>query len=56
MHTRNDDVNPNALGFTDRYIQVLVNRGGRSFSDETRTGSCTAPPRGHRLPNREAPP
>ena len=37
MHTRNDDVNPNALGFTGRYIQVLVNTGDGSFVDETPT-------------------
>ena len=36
-HTRNNDVDPRALPFTGRYIQVLMNRRGESFSDETRT-------------------
>ena len=36
-HTRNNDVDPNALPFTGRYIQVLINRRGESFGDETRT-------------------
>ena len=35
MHER--DGLPNVLPFTGRYIQVLVNHGGTSFSDETST-------------------
>ena len=35
MHQRNDEALPNVLPFTGRYLQVLINRGGRSFSDET---------------------
>ena len=49
VHTRDDGTLPNALPFTGRYIQVLVNRGGRSFGDETlaRMGdqSATTPER-----------
>ena len=43
MHTRNDDVDPDALAWTGRYIEVLVNRrvplpgGGIWFGDETET-------------------
>ena len=43
MNTRNDDVDPDALAWTGRYIQVLVNRrvplpgGGVWFGDETDT-------------------
>ena len=43
MNTRNDDVDPDALAWTGRYIQVLVNRrvplpgGGVWFGDETNT-------------------
>ena len=43
MNTRNDDVDPDALAWTGRYIQVLVNRrvplpgGGIWFGDETET-------------------
>ncbi|MCY4509248.1 MAG: FG-GAP-like repeat-containing protein, partial [Acidobacteria bacterium] len=33
-HMRNDDSLPN-VPYTGRYIQVLVNRGGMSFADET---------------------
>ena len=54
MHTRNDDVDPNALAWTGRYIQVLVNRRGRSFGDETRTWIGTqGATRPQRQPNRE---
>ena len=35
VQTRNDDALPNVLPFTGRYIQVLVNRDGTSFVDET---------------------
>ena len=35
VHTRNDDALPN-LPFTGRYVQVLVNRRGAGFVDETR--------------------
>ena len=35
VHTRNDDALPNVLPFTGRYVQVLVNRDGTSFVDET---------------------
>ena len=49
LHDRNDDTFPNVLYFTGRYIQVLVNRGGSSFDDETpgRMGdqSATTPER-----------
>lgn len=43
MNTRNDDADPDALAWTGRYIQVLVNRrvplpgGGVWFGDETET-------------------
>ena len=59
VHARNDDTLPNAIlpnailpnviPFTGRYVQVLVNRGGTSFVDETpaRMGdqSATTPER-----------
>ena len=49
LHDRNDDTFPNVIYFTGRYIQVLVNRGGMSFDDETaaRMGdqSATTPER-----------
>ena len=49
MHERNDDTLANVIPFTGRYIQVLVNRGGTSFGDETRTRmgdqSATTPER-----------
>ena len=54
VHERNDDTLPNAIlpnviPFTGRYVQVLVNRGGTSFVDETpaRMGdqSATTPER-----------
>ena len=35
VHSRNDDALPNVIPFTGRYVQVLVNRGGTSFADET---------------------
>ena len=60
MNTRNDDVDPDALAWTGRYIQVLVNRrvplpgGGVWFGDETDTWvkgqEATTP---ERLPNGE---
>ena len=34
-HQRNDDGPPNVIPWTGRYIQVLINHGGTSFSDET---------------------
>ncbi len=50
LHERNGDTYPNVAWHTGRYIQVLVNRGGRSFDDETpaRMGdqSATTPERG----------
>ena len=50
VHDRNDDTLPNVIYFTGRYVQVLVNRAGRSFDDETpaRMGdqSATTPERG----------
>ena len=36
-HLRNDDGPPNVIPWTGRYIQVLINHGGTSFSDETST-------------------
>ena len=49
VHERNDDTLPNVIYFTGRYIQVLINRGGTSFDDETpaRMGdqSATTPER-----------
>ena len=60
MNTRNDDVDPDALPWTGRYIQVLVNRrvplpgGGVWFGDETDTwvkGQGATTP--ERLPNGE---
>ena len=60
MNTRNDDVDPDALAWTGRYIQALVNRrvplpgGGIWFGDETDTWvkgqEATTP---ERLPNGE---
>ena len=60
MNTRNDDVDPDALAWTGRYIQALVNRrvplpsGGVWFGDETDTWvkgqEATTP---ERLPNGE---
>ena len=35
VHPRNDDALPNVVPFTGRYVQVLANRGGTSFADET---------------------
>ena len=35
VHERKDDTLPNVIPFTGRYIQVLINRGGTSFGDET---------------------
>ena len=50
VHPRNDDGPPGVIPWTGRYIQVLVNRRGRSFGDETlaRMGdqSATTPERG----------
>ena len=34
-HQRNDDGPPDVIPWTGRYIQVLINHGGASFSDET---------------------
>ena len=49
VHERNGDTHPDVLWSTGRYIQVLVNRGGRSFVDETPTRmgdqSATTPER-----------
>ena len=49
VHTRNDDGPPDVIPWTGRYVQVLVNRGGTSFADETRTWmgdqSATTPER-----------
>ena len=49
VHPRNDDGPPDEIPWTGRYIQVLVNRGGSSFADETlaRMGdqSATTPER-----------
>ena len=49
VHERNGDTLPNVIEHTGRYIQVLVNRGGTSFGDETlaRMGdqSATTPER-----------
>ena len=49
LHERNGDTLPNVIWHTGRYIQVLVNRGGTSFGDETlaRMGeqSATTPER-----------
>ncbi len=36
MHPRNDDGPPDVIPWTGRYVQVLINRGGTSFGDETR--------------------
>ena len=35
VHPRNNDGPPNVIPWTGRYVQVLVNRGGTSFGDET---------------------
>ena len=35
VHVRNNDALPNVIPFTGRYVQVLVNRRGTSFDDET---------------------
>ena len=35
VHPRNDDGPPNVIPWTGRYIQVLVNRAGTWFGDET---------------------
>ena len=49
MHQRNDDALPDVIPFTGRYIQVLINRDGASFGDETPTWmgdqSATTPER-----------
>ena len=49
MHPRNDDGPPDEIPWTGRYVQVLVNRGGASFGDETLTRmgdqSATTPER-----------
>ena len=49
MHERNGDTLPDVIEHTGRYVQVLVNRGGMSFVDETpaRMGdqSATTPER-----------
>ena len=49
VHVRNDNALPNVLPFTGRYVQLLVNRDGTSFGDETavRLGdqSATTPER-----------
>ena len=49
VHPRNNDALPNVLPFTGRYVQVLVNRGGTTFGDESpaRMGdqSATTPER-----------
>ena len=61
VHTRNDDL-PGVLPFTGRYVQLLGNRGGTSFGDETVTWmgdqSATTPERnadGEPLDNAAAP-
>ena len=35
VHVRNNDALPDVIPFTGRYVQVLANRGGTSFADET---------------------
>ena len=62
LHDRNDETFPNVIYFTGRYIQVLINRGGTSFDDETaaRMGdqSATTPerdPEGEPLHNAATP-
>ena len=49
VHERNGDTLPDVIWHTGRYIQVLVNRGGTSFRDETPTRmgdqSATTPER-----------
>jgi hypothetical protein len=37
VHDRNDDGPPDVIPWTGRYIQVLINDSGTSFSDETTT-------------------
>ena len=37
VHQRNDDGPPDMIPWTGRYIQVLINRGDLTFSDETHT-------------------
>ena len=37
VHERNDDGPPDVLPFTGRYVQVLINAGDGSFSDESTT-------------------
>ena len=61
-HQRNDDGPPDVIQWTGRYIQVLVNHGGTSFSDETPIWmgdqSATLPevdPHGDHLTNIAAP-
>ena len=62
VHERMDNTLPDVIYFTGRYIQVLVNRRGTSFGDETLTWmgdqSATTPQRdtdGNPLHNRAAP-
>ena len=49
VHVRNNDALPDVIPFTGRYVQVLVNRGGTWFADETTTWmgdqSATTPER-----------
>ena len=49
VHERNGDTLPDVIWHTGRYIQVLINRGGTSFGDETPTRmgdqSATTPER-----------
>ena len=49
VHTRSGSGPPDVIPFTGRYVQVLINRGGISFVDETRTWmgdqSATTPER-----------
>ena len=61
-HQRNDDGPPGVLPFTGRYLQILVNRNGTAFVDETSTRlgnqAATTPERradGTRLGNAAAP-
>ena len=56
VHSRNDPIPayPNALGFTGRYIQALINRGDMSFGDETNTWiKSQGATRRQRFPNGE---
>ena len=62
VHPRNDDGPPSVIPWTGRYVQVLVNRGGMSFADETPAWmgdqSATTPerdPDGERLHNSAVP-